>query len=126
MRSGCTMTLWAAKATGVMFGGVTDEDQDEETMESVFHSDLSVMPLLIVVLQLFLKAGNVDLRNGYLISGKGRWVSLTLKKPKKKGGAGGKKKKPVPNLPDNEDNHEGSDEDSLVRDRRFCRERNLF
>ena len=42
LRSGCTMAFWAAKNTGVMFGGVTDEDTGEETMESVFHNDLSV------------------------------------------------------------------------------------
>ena len=42
LRSGCTMALWAARNTGVMFGGVTDEDTSEETMESVFHNDLYV------------------------------------------------------------------------------------
>ncbi|KAF5328928.1 hypothetical protein D9758_016821 [Tetrapyrgos nigripes] len=61
LRSGCTMTAWAAKSMGVMFGGVTDEDTNEETLESVFWNDL----------------------NGYQWSGKGRWVSLTLKKGKK-------------------------------------------
>jgi hypothetical protein len=40
LRSGCTMTLWAAKEMGVLFGGVTDDDKDEETLESVFHNDL--------------------------------------------------------------------------------------
>jgi len=40
LRSGCTMALWAAKDMGIMFGGVTDEDKHEETLESVFHSDL--------------------------------------------------------------------------------------
>ena len=39
-RSGCTMALWSAKNMGVMFGGVTDEDTSEETLESVFHNDL--------------------------------------------------------------------------------------
>ncbi|CAL1698869.1 unnamed protein product [Somion occarium] len=71
LRSGCTMTLWGAKNMGILFGGVTDEDTDEETMESVFHNDLY----------------------GYQIAGNGRWVSLALKKPKKKGGA--KTKKPA-------------------------------
>jgi len=42
LRSGCTMTLWAAKGTGVLFGGVTDEDTSEERMESVFWNDLCV------------------------------------------------------------------------------------
>jgi hypothetical protein len=40
IRVGCTMALWAAKGMGVLFGGVTDEDRDEETLESVFHRDL--------------------------------------------------------------------------------------
>ncbi|KAI0717154.1 hypothetical protein C8Q76DRAFT_616487 [Earliella scabrosa] len=69
LRSGCTMALWSAKNMGVLFGGVTDEDTSEETMESVFHNDLY----------------------GYQITGNGRWVSMLLKRPKKKGG--GPKKK---------------------------------
>jgi hypothetical protein len=43
LRSGCTMTLWPAKNTGVVFGGVTDEDTGEETLESVFWNDLYVV-----------------------------------------------------------------------------------
>ncbi|KAJ7343500.1 galactose oxidase [Mycena albidolilacea] len=74
LRSGCTMTLWAAKNTGILFGGVTDEDTGEETLESVFWNDL----------------------NGYQIAGKGKWVSMTLKRPKNKGKSGGKKKNQVP------------------------------
>ncbi|KAJ7046766.1 galactose oxidase [Mycena alexandri] len=73
LRSGCTMTLWTAKNTGVLFGGVTDEDTGEETLESVFWNDL----------------------NGYQLAGKGKWVSMTLKRPKAKGKAAGKKKTPV-------------------------------
>ncbi|KAF8878772.1 hypothetical protein BD779DRAFT_1613006 [Infundibulicybe gibba] len=72
LRSGCTMALWASKNTGVLFGGVTDEDTGEETLESVFWNDLY----------------------GYQLDGKGRWISLTLKRPKPKGGAK-KKKKPA-------------------------------
>jgi hypothetical protein len=34
------MTLWQAKNMGVMFGGVADEDTNEETLESVFHNDM--------------------------------------------------------------------------------------
>ncbi|THU86834.1 hypothetical protein K435DRAFT_970138 [Dendrothele bispora CBS 962.96] len=73
LRSGCTMAAWTAKSTGVMFGGVTDEDTSEETLESVFWNDL----------------------NGYQWTGKGRWVSMTLRKPKKpkrKGPKGEKQK----------------------------------
>lgn len=42
IRSGCTMALWSAKSMGLLFGGVTDEDTNEETLESVFHNDLCV------------------------------------------------------------------------------------
>jgi hypothetical protein len=68
------MALWAAKGMGIMFGGVTDEDKHEETLESVFHNDLY----------------------GYQMSGNGRWVSLLLKKPKQEKG---KKKKAAQNVP---------------------------
>ncbi|KAF5347577.1 hypothetical protein D9756_010671 [Leucocoprinus leucothites] len=68
LRSGCTMALWnrgsGAGSTGILFGGVTDEDTNEETLESVFHNDLY----------------------GYQLSGKGKWISMALKKPKPKGG----------------------------------------
>ena len=40
LRSGATMALWAAKGMGMLFGGVTDEDSDEETLKSVFWNDL--------------------------------------------------------------------------------------
>ncbi|KAG9311923.1 hypothetical protein JVU11DRAFT_8184 [Chiua virens] len=67
-RAGCTMALWLAKSTGVMFGGVTDEERGEEGLESVFWNDLY----------------------GYQLGGNGRWIPLHLKRSKKKGG--GKKK----------------------------------
>ena len=66
--------MWAAKSMGIMFGGVTDEDKHEETLESVFHNDLY----------------------GYQLSGNGRWVSMLLKKPKQEKG---KKKKAVQGVP---------------------------
>jgi hypothetical protein len=68
------MALWAAKGMGIMFGGVTDEDEHEETLESVFHNDLY----------------------GYQSSGNGRWLSMLLKKPKQEKG---KKKRAVQNVP---------------------------
>ena len=68
------MTLWAAKSIGIMFGGVTDEDKHEETLESVFHNDLY----------------------GYQMVGNGRWVSMLLKKPKQEKG---KKKKAAQSMP---------------------------
>ncbi|GJE85417.1 galactose oxidase [Phanerochaete sordida] len=94
LRSGCTMTLWQTRNTGILFGGVTDEDTNEETLESVFHNDLY----------------------GYQIPGNGRWVSLALKKPKKKGTT--KKKKaqaqastPKANLKEKEKLDPGSGEE---------------
>lgn len=36
------MALWPAKNMGVLFGGVFDEDQGEEGMESFFYNDLCV------------------------------------------------------------------------------------
>ncbi|KAK0465820.1 galactose oxidase [Armillaria novae-zelandiae] len=82
LRSGCTMTTWTARSTGVLFGGVTDEDTSEETLESVFWNDL----------------------NGYQWAGKGKWVSMTLKRPKKAGGT--KKRKPVKKEDDNDEDTE--------------------
>ncbi|KIP05934.1 hypothetical protein PHLGIDRAFT_517119 [Phlebiopsis gigantea 11061_1 CR5-6] len=64
LRSGCTMSLWQAKNMGILFGGVTDEDTSEETLESIFHNDLY----------------------GYQIAGNGRWLSLSLKRPKQQAG----------------------------------------
>ncbi|KAI0628646.1 galactose oxidase [Trametes polyzona] len=94
LRSGCTMALWSAKNMGILFGGVTDEDTSEETMESVFHNDLY----------------------GYQITGNGRWLSMNLKRPKKKGGAQ-KKKAPVqPTRPDPEDEDEQDSEGSSANE----------
>lgn len=56
---------------GVLFGGVMDREEDEESMESLLFDELF----------------------GYNITGAGRWVSLNLRKKKKQGGAGGKKKR---------------------------------
>ncbi|PWN29645.1 hypothetical protein BDZ90DRAFT_225927 [Jaminaea rosea] len=70
-RSGCTMALWGNKSMGVLFGGVMDREDDEESMESVLFNDLF----------------------GYNIPGAGRWISLNLRKKKKQQAAGGKKKR---------------------------------
>ncbi|VDC06236.1 unnamed protein product [Peniophora sp. CBMAI 1063] len=70
LRSGCTMALWSARGLGVMFGGVTDEDTDEESLRSVFHNDLYAYQLGLE---------------------KGKWSSLLLRKPKRKK-SGAKKK----------------------------------
>ncbi|KAF7294947.1 Galactose oxidase [Mycena indigotica] len=87
LRSGCTMTLWQAKQMAVMFGGVTDEDTSEETLESVFWNDL----------------------NGYQMTGKGKFVSLTLKRPKGKS----KKPKKVANKGDDDDSEPETEEIDL-------------
>lgn len=95
LRSGCTMALWTARNTGVLFGGVTDEDTSEETLESVFHNDLY----------------------GHQIAGNGRWISMMLKRPKK----GAKKQKPTPQplraQSDDEDYGADSDTESSPADR---------
>lgn len=94
VRSGCTMALWQSKSMGILFGGVTDTEADEETMESTFHKDLY----------------------GYQLPGTGRWISLNLKRPKKKFGGGRRKKKPVQpqqrrngNDSESDDEHNNSD-----------------
>ncbi|KAF9449625.1 galactose oxidase [Macrolepiota fuliginosa MF-IS2] len=97
LRSGCTMALWnrsgGAGATGILFGGVTDEDTNEETLESIFHSDLY----------------------GYQLSGKGKWISLALKKPKSKSGKkvtrADKKKEAAREASRREQESEAEDED---------------
>ena len=53
-----------------MFGGVVDEEVSEEGLESMFLNDTY----------------------GYQTSGNGKWISLALKKAKKKPGAGEKKR----------------------------------
>jgi hypothetical protein len=40
IRSGTTMAVWASKGMGVLFGGVYDDDRDEETLDSVFFNDM--------------------------------------------------------------------------------------
>ncbi|KAF8587936.1 galactose oxidase [Ramaria rubella] len=91
LRSGCTMALWQARNTGVLFGGVFDEDRGEEGMESVFYNDLY----------------------GYQTTGSGRWVSMTLRKPKKQKGPAQKKKAASPPAPliydDPESDEDGSE-----------------
>ncbi|EKM75215.1 hypothetical protein AGABI1DRAFT_123321 [Agaricus bisporus var. burnettii JB137-S8] len=102
LRSGCTMALWnrssGAGPTGILFGGVTDEDVHEETLESVFHNDLY----------------------GYQLNGKGKWISMVLKKPKAKGGKkvtrAGKKKEAVKETMrgDQESEDDEDDEDDML------------
>lgn len=92
-RAGCTMGLWSAKGTGVMFGGVTDEDRGEEGLESVFWNDLCVF-FCRRTCDEHERGTDVlfwgDGRYGYQLGGHGRWIAMHLKKPKKRGG--GRKK----------------------------------
>ncbi|KAI8972871.1 galactose oxidase [Trametes punicea] len=103
LRSGCTMALWSAKNMGILFGGVTDEDTGEETLESVFHNDLY----------------------GYQISGNGRWVSMNLKRPKKKGSAAKKKPPAQPTLRNPEEDEyiedEGASDGDEQDDEQSCK-----
>ncbi|GAA99464.1 uncharacterized protein L969DRAFT_47950 [Mixia osmundae IAM 14324] len=62
LRSGSTMTLWPAKSMAIMFGGVIDEEKSEETMTSIFFNDAY----------------------GYQLLKTGRWVSIQLRKAKKR------------------------------------------
>jgi hypothetical protein len=89
LRSGSTMAIWAAKGMGVLFGGVTDEDSDEETLKSVFWNDLCVCLSWYISPRSYQALES----NGYQFAGNGKWVSLMLKTPKKRGG---KRKKEAP------------------------------
>ncbi|PLW11893.1 hypothetical protein PCASD_22282 [Puccinia coronata f. sp. avenae] len=73
LRSGSTMVNWVNKSMAVGFGGVLDLEDNEEGLVSEFYNDLYA----------------------YQLSGNGRWMSLNLKRPKKKKGkdvGSGKKK----------------------------------
>ncbi|OAV87349.1 hypothetical protein PTTG_00591 [Puccinia triticina 1-1 BBBD Race 1] len=73
LRSGSTMVNWVNKTMAVGFGGVLDLEDNEEGLVSEFYNDLYA----------------------YQLSGTGRWMTLNLKRPKKKkgkDGANGKKK----------------------------------
>ncbi|KAI0029525.1 galactose oxidase [Vararia minispora EC-137] len=73
LRSGSTMVQWAAKNLSIMFGGVTDEDTNEETLESIFWNDMY---------------------SYQLGSDKGKWAFLLLRQPKQR-----KEKKPAQRQP---------------------------
>jgi hypothetical protein len=53
VRSGCTMAYWANKGMGVLFGGVSDDDKDEETLESTFWNEMCVSFLCLSSLPSF-------------------------------------------------------------------------
>lgn len=50
VRSGCTMALWANRDIGILFGGVNDDDQSEESLVSEFYNDLSVNRVSLIIL----------------------------------------------------------------------------
>ena len=63
VRSGVQMAYWPAKSIGVSFGGVFDNyDVQEDEIASTFYNELF----------------------GYQTAGQGRWISMNLKRPKKK------------------------------------------
>jgi hypothetical protein len=68
LRSGCTMALWQAKNMGILFGGVTDEDTNEETLESVFWNDLYAC-LVVCIVFAYLDAPETDIR--WMVKGDG-------------------------------------------------------
>ena len=70
-RSGMAMAYWQSKGLGVAFGGVTDTYDEDEDLTSVFYNEMF----------------------GYQMQGNGRWISLNLKRPKKKGGNAAQQKK---------------------------------
>ncbi|KNZ62983.1 hypothetical protein VP01_11g6 [Puccinia sorghi] len=73
LRSGSTMVNWVNKAMAIGFGGVLDLEDNEEGLVSEFYNDLYA----------------------YQLTGNGRWMTLNLKRPKKKkgkDGGGGKKR----------------------------------
>ena len=87
-RSGCTMAQWGNRNLGVLFGGVVDTERDEESLESECFNDLY----------------------GYQLPGNGRWISLNIKKGKKKGGRRRRKVVIRDERSDGEDSeHEGND-----------------
>ena len=86
------MAYWPTRQVGVMFGGVVDEEVSEEGLESMFLNDTY----------------------GYQTSGNGRWISLALKKAKKKPGAAEKKRSKK------EKEDENEDEGDVSQDRVIC------
>ncbi|KIK28314.1 hypothetical protein PISMIDRAFT_27711 [Pisolithus microcarpus 441] len=85
-RAGATMALWSTRGMGVMFGGVTDVERDEEGMESVFWADLY----------------------GYHLENS-KWTSIHLRRPKKVGT--GKKKQIRSAITDTADPEDSDNED---------------
>ena len=53
------MAAWTTRAMGILFGGVTDEDTNEETLESIYHNDLCVTASHVYAA--FLTLGETDL-----------------------------------------------------------------
>ncbi|ORX35978.1 hypothetical protein BD324DRAFT_629737 [Kockovaella imperatae] len=87
LRSGCSMCHWSAKGMGVLFGGVLDEENDDDEMISTFYNDMYA----------------------YNPEGRGKWISLNLKRPKKAGGRRRKKVAKAANDKDEEEDEGGED-----------------
>ncbi|KAI6100109.1 galactose oxidase, partial [Pisolithus thermaeus] len=85
-RAGATMALWNTRGMGVMFGGVTDVERDEEGMESMLWADLY----------------------GYNLENS-KWTSMNLRRPKTVGT--GKKKQVRSAIPATADPGDSENED---------------
>lgn len=102
-RAGATMALWSGRGMGVMFGGVTDVERDEEGMESVFWADLY----------------GHHLENS-------RWTSMNLKRPKKTGSGKKKQVRPViTNTADPEDSENEDDKTATSQTKTICPEQDV-
>jgi hypothetical protein len=116
------MALWANKSTGILFGGVTDDDTSEETLESLFWNDLLVhltrRPATICSnISSSRCLFSASYRNGYQLTGNGRWVSMTLKRPKKNGAQKRKKGAAAPFQTSNKKDYDSDSEgEAMVPD----------
>lgn len=93
-RSGCTMANWNNKNMAVLFGGVTDTENDEESLESTCHKELYA----------------------YQMNGNGRWISLNLKRKKVMGGGRRRKKNPSTTVNQTQQRRGGEDSDDENED----------
>lgn len=104
-RSGCTMTNWANKNMAVLFGGVTDTENDEGEQGRTRFLSISpnsletndwplTRPSLFSLKESLESVCHKELY-GYQLNGNGRWISLNLKKKKSMGGGRRRKKEKV-------------------------------
>lgn len=93
------MAYWTSKGMGVLFGGVSDQEVDDERMSSVFYNDMY----------------------GLRTDGQGRWISLPLKKAKKQTGSKKQRGQAAQQHRHDHDSDEWSSHvSSFSIDRRYC------